>query len=60
MEKKRRGDFRSRHCLAKLVICEKEFKNILGTGMVVHSFNPRTQKAEIGKSLGSMSAWPGK
>ena len=42
---------------AKFPTCEKELKECLEPGVVVHSFNPSTQKAEAGGSLSLKPSW---
>jgi hypothetical protein len=36
----------------------KRNKISLGSGMMLHAFNPSTQKAKAGRSLSSRPAWP--
>jgi major histocompatibility complex class I len=36
---------------------EGDFKRTLMLGVVVHAFNPSTQKAEAGRFLSSRPAW---
>jgi hypothetical protein len=44
-------DLRARSHPDKLSTCERELMKSLGTGMMVHTFNPSTWKAEAGGML---------
>ena len=50
-------DLRARPCPAQLPTSERKLYKSSRPGMVVHTFDPSTQKAEAGGSLSSRPAW---
>lgn len=57
--KKGSGDFRARFHTAMLPYCEKKLKNILSSGVVLHTFSHSTKGmySEACRSLSSSPSW---